>query len=826
MTPTMTTQRCFHCGSKLAEPATHRLQIHGRSVAFCGPQCRDIAAQICADGLLEFYRFRDGPTPISGAAGDQRSRWSGYDRPALQREFVTQRPDGAREAQLLVHGVRCAACGWLIERAIGRLQGVCEISVDPLTTRARLRWNPREATLGELLARIAALGYEPAPFTEDETERAAVLERRAALRRLIVSGLGMSEVMSYATALYAGAFEQMDPGIQHFLRMVSLLVATPVVFYAGTPFFAGAWRGLLRRHPGMDLPVALAIAAAYIASVWNALNRSGEVYFDSAVMFVFFLSCARFLEMSGRHRALGLSNALAQHLPRVATRLAGGRAETVAILELEPGDLVLVQPGQAFPADGRLECEAARVDESLLTGESRPQLRRRGERVVAGSLNLLDAATVRVEKVGADTVLAQIGRLVTAAREERPRMVQLADQVGAWFISGLLVVAAVVGIAWWFIAPERAFAVVLAVLVVTCPCALALATPAAFTVAMATLARRGFLLRRAGAIEALSRTTDMLFDKTGTLTEHAAGILRVQPIGPCSDSEALAIAAALESHSEHPIARAFPRPAPMPTVTGVLAVPGQGIEGCIEGRRFRVGTAAFAAGLRAGAPPHPAEPEDETQSVYLGDATGLLARFVIAERVRGSAPAAVAALRHQGIRLAIASGDRAGPVRAVGRQLGLPSMHSELQPAAKLELVRELQRRGCVVAMVGDGINDSPVLAGANVSIAMGSGTSLAQHSADCVLIGTDLTALADALAISRQTMRVVRQNLLWALVYNLVAVPLASLGVLAPWLAAIGMSGSSLLVTFNALRLGRPTRARRDAAAPVATRAPGTEAA
>jgi Cu2+-exporting ATPase len=798
-----TTDTCFHCGAALRGPAQHTLEIDGATAAFCGAACHEIARAIRDDGLADFYRFRTGPvTPATGksAAGD---RWATYDRPALQREFVATLPDGSREAQLLVHGVRCAACSWLIERAMGGVPGVREISVDPLTTRMRLRWDPAAAALSTLLARIAALGYDPYPYTEDATDRAAVLERRSALRRLIVAGLGMMETMSYATAMYAGALQDADPAIGEFFRLVSLLVATPVVFYAGAPFFRGAWRGLRSGRPGMDLPVALAIGAAYAASVWNALRGSGEVYFDSAVMFVFFLSCARFLEMAGRHRALSLTGALARHLPRVATRLGGGRAEVVGVVELEPGDRILVQPGHSVPVDGVLEGEPARVDESLLTGESRPVRKAAGDPVVAGSINLLGAATIRVERVGASTVLAQIGRLIGVAREERPRLVQVTDRVGAWFVTGVLVLAAATGLAWWFIDGGRAFEIVLAVLVVTCPCALALATPAAFTVGMSALASQGVLLRRAGALETLSRADTLVFDKTGTLTEHLSGIRRVEPLGARDAAQCLALAAALESRSEHPLARAFPRPEGIPRVEDVRAVPGQGLAGRVDGLELRIGTRAFALGL-AGAATGGDDPEAEVQAVWLAGPEGAIARFEIAEQVRAGAADALAGLAAQGVEIVIASGDRPGPVRAAARRLGVAAWHATLQPADKLALVRGMQGTGHVVGMVGDGINDSPVLAGADVSVAIGTGTSLAQHSADCVLMGTGLGALPVAVRHARRTMRVVRQNLWWAVGYNVVAVPLAATGLLAPWLAALGMSASSLLVTFNALRLGR----------------------
>lgn len=808
---------CFHCGATLPGDPPHALEIDGERRQFCSTACQEVASRIRDGRLTQFYRFRAGPAAPEPGAVPALERWLGYDRPALQEELVVTQADGSHEALLLVQGVRCAACSWLIERAMAAIPGVRAIQVDPLTTRMRLAWDPATVRLSELLARIAALGYEPQPCGEDAGERAALVERRTALRRLIVAGLGMSATMSYAVALYAGAFSHAEPAFGQFLRLVSMLVATPVVFYSGVPFFQGAWRGLRGGRPGMDLPVALAIAAAYAASVWNGLRGTGAVYFDSAVMFVFFLSSARFLEMAGRHRALGLTNALARHLPRIATRLADGRLETVGVTELRAGDLVLVQPGQSMPVDGSLASDAARVDESLLTGESRPVHKRCGDAVIAGSVNLLGAVTLRVERAGAGTLLAQISRLVGVARAERPPFVDLTERVAHWFVVGVLVLAAAVGAAWLAIDPSRAFEVVLALLVVTCPCALALATPAAFTVAMSALARRGVLLRDAGALETLNRVTDLVFDKTGTLTEHTAGIARVAPLGRISADEALALAAALESRSEHPLARAFPVPRGAPVVDEVLAGPGQGLTGRVNGRTLRIGTRAYALEL-AGAAGPAVTPDDSDdagpaawQRVYLGGSEGLLARFDIAERVHPDAAAALAGLRAAGLRIAIASGDQPEPVKAVADQLGIAEWHAPLQPAAKLSLIRAMQSRGGVIGMVGDGINDSPVLAGADVSIAVGSGTALAQHSADCVLIGSRLDVLPEAVALAHRTMHIVRQNLGWAIGYNALAVPLAAAGMLPPWLAALGMSASSLLVTFNALRLGRSMRPNRD---------------
>jgi len=795
--------QCFHCGAPIADGAGAPVLIDNHEQRVCSDACRRVVELIAGRDLGQFYRFRDGPTGTAAARDQTEDRWAGYDREALQREFVTERGDGTRSAHLLLQGVRCAACAWLIDGAMSAIPGVRSIAVDPVTTRAELTWDPSAARLSELLAQLARLGYTPWPYTEDEADRSALLEQRAALKRLIVAGLGMMQVVSFAVAMYAGAFQNMDADIREFLRLISLLVATPVVFYAGWPFFVRAWRSVRERALGMDVPVSLAIGFAYAASVWNSFVGAGEVYFDSATMFVFFLSGARYLEMMGRHRALSLTGSLARHLPGTATRLSGGLSEEVGVMELEAGDRLLVQPGKALPADGLLLSAEARLDESVLTGESTPVHKLAGDPVVAGSLNLTHAAEIEVQRIGAETVMAQIGRLVTDARERRPRLVEVADRVASWFVAGVLLAATFVALAWWQIAPERTFEIVLAVLVVTCPCALALATPAVFTVATSALARRGFMIRHAGAVQALSQATDIVFDKTGTLTIHDSVAPEIVTHGQADATEALEIAATLEACSEHPLARAFPAPVVAGTAKDVRAEPGAGLEGSIDGRVYRIGTLEYASELCGGR--HGAAPDTTGRRVvYLAGADGLIAEFDIEERVRSGARADLQALAGLGLDVSIASGDSAVPVQTLAERLGVRSSHAKLKPEDKLRFVRRLQERGRKVAMVGDGINDSPVIAGADVSVAMGSGTSLAQYSADCVLMAQTLEPLTEAVALSRRAMRVVRQNLVWALCYNLVALPLAASGVLAPWMAALGMSGSSLLVTMNALRLGR----------------------
>jgi len=795
---------CFHCNGTVPVPSPSTVEFDGQAQECCSQHCADTAQGIIDRGLGEFYRHRVTETIATAESSDSDLNWESFERPAVMREFVNKEPNGKLRAELIVQGVHCGACTWLIERALSGQAGIDSIQVNPVTTRGTLIWDPKQIRLSDVLRSIAALGYTPAPFTEQATEEIGTQEYRASVRRLLVAGLGMMQVMSYAVGLYAGALDTNDPAIGEFLRLISLLVATPVVIYAGAPFFRNAWNNIKARSPGMDVPVALAIGAAYSVSVWNTLIGNGEVYFDSATMFVFFLSATRFLEMSGRHKAISLTGAMARHLPKTAVRIVDGRSEIVGVMELEAGDRVLVQPGQALPADGFLDDDSAKIDEALLTGESEPVSKRRDQSLLAGSINVSSAIHIRVDKVGAETVLAGIGRMVTEAREHKPKLVQLADKVGGWFVAAMLVIAGMTATAWYLIDPSRVFEITLAVLVVTCPCALALATPAAFSVALSSLARTGLLLRRPGALQTLCEVNEVVFDKTGTLTSGQFDIRKTHSFGKIDSAEALHIAAGLEHFSEHPLARAFPFVEDTADFSDVTSTASEGLEGNYKGNTFRIGKPEFVAQLSNSDAKSFAAPTDASRAVYLGNAEGLVTRFDIAEHIREEAPAAVKALHQRKLHLTVASGDHMTPVSQLAKQLGIDAWYPSLKADEKLKLVRRLQRAGNTVAVVGDGVNDSPVLAGADVSVAMGGGTSLAQHSADCVLMGNSLHTLTEGFRIADKTMMVVKQNLIWAACYNLTAVPLAAFGLLDPWMAALGMSLSSLLVTMNALRIGR----------------------
>ncbi len=797
-------QACYHCGLPVPPGSDYQVRIAGAQQPMCCRGCQAVAQAIVDGGLADFYRHRTDLAPTGQELVPEMLReFQLYDRPELQQRFVDLQDEHIREAPLILEGITCAACVWLNERHVSRLPGVLEFRVNYATHRAWVKWDQTRLQLSDILQAIAAIGYVAHPFDPSRQQEVAERERRAALRRLAVAGIGAMQIMMFAVALYMGAWSGIDPAIKGFLRWVSLLVATPVVLYAARPFFLSAWRDLKRHAPGMDVPVALAIGGAYLASAWATVSGQGEVYFDSVSMFTFFLLAGRYLEMVARQRAAAAGEALVKLLPATTVRLEDDKAVPVAVADLAPGDRVSIRPGETVPADGRVREGVSTVDESLLTGESLPLARRPGDRLVGGTVNVESPLVMVVEKVGQETVVAAIVRLLDRAHTQKPRVAQVADRVAAWFVGALLLIALLV-FAWWhFHSPSDAFWITLSVLVVTCPCALSLATPAAVTAATGTLSRAGLLTTRGHALESLARATHIIFDKTGTLTYGRLSLRAVAVLGDISRDDVLTLASALEAKSEHPVAKVFCRAVKAPEAENVLASPGQGIEGSVDGRRYRVGRPEYVAALSGTRHPKPpADWERGGTTVALGGEESVLALFDLGDTLRDEARTSLDGLRRLGLEVWLLSGDGQAAVEQVAEQLSIAHARWSLTPDGKLEAVRELQRQGAMVAMVGDGVNDAPVLAGAQVSIAMARATELAQASADMVLLSEHLPHITDGVIMARRMLRIVRQNLTWALLYNAVALPLAVAGHVAPWMAAIGMSASSLLVVMNALRL------------------------
>ncbi len=793
-------ESCFHCGNTGAD-SVRAVAGDGVERSFCCAGCAAATCLILAQGLERYYSFR---TASDQAPRYQQRNWSIYDRDQALRSYTHVREDGERELSLQIDGMHCAACAWLLDNSLRQLDGISDVQVNAGSARAEIRFDPSRLSLSRVLASIYALGYEPRPLSFTPGGPPWLEERRTALKRLAVAGFGMMQVMTYAVSLYAGALEGIAPDLEQLLRFVSLLVSTPVVLYAAQPFFIAAWRGLRMGTLVMDLPVALSIAAAYLWSVWATLRGRGAVYFDSAVMFTFFLLLGRFIEMSLRN-GFGLQqDAISRLLPESILRITAAGEERVIPDELLAGDRVRVLPGERVPADGEILCGRTEIDESMLTGESQPRARQAGDSLIAGTLNLSNAVDMRIVRVGQDSTLAAVSRLLGRARASRPHIAEAADAVAVWFVAGVLLLAVIAALYWLHADATRAFPTVLAVLVVTCPCALSLATPAALAAATTQMARMGFVVTRGRALETLARADRVVFDKTGTLTfgQPVLTELRLLRVGAIRE-RCLAIAAALERYSSHPIARAFAKEWPAIGVSEVSSRAGSGIEGRLEDECYRIGRADFVLELSTTAAVA-AESAAGRSSVFLGDTAGPLAEFVLCDALRADASVTLQQLRVLGLEPLIASGDRAEVVAEIAQQLDGPQSLGNLRAAEKLTYVRSLQAQRHVVAMVGDGVNDAPVLAGADVSVAIGAGTDLAKVSADIVMLGEGLAPLAQGIKIARRCMRIIRQNITWAVIYNAAAVPLAASGALQPWMAAIGMSMSSLLVALNAMRLLR----------------------
>jgi Cu2+-exporting ATPase len=792
------TERCFHCALPIPATCDIRVEIGGEWQPMCCPGCKAVATLIRDTGFESYYASREAPEPGIVRPLEEAGEWQVFDRDDMLAAFSEPRGDLA-EASIYVGGMYCAACSWLIDSTLHAVSGVNSADINPVTHRLRVSWDPAATGLGGILGVLAKLGYKPQPLAPDSTERPERDEQRTALKRLLVASLGMMQVMMFAVGLYSGEFQGIDASMERFLRLVSFLVTTPVVFYSARPFFAGALRGLRTRRPGMDLPVSIAIGSAYVASVYATYTNGPAVWYDSVTMFVFFLTVARYLEMRARHRSIDRSTALSSLLPNTATRVDGEQRLSVPVSQLAAGDRVLVRAGESFPADGVVVDGATSVDESMLTGESTPQHKLVDSEVMAGSVNVDGIVTVRVDKTGSDTTLGIIGRLSERARYARPAFVQLADRVASHIVIAILLIAAAVATAWTLLDADRAFVITLSVLVVTCPCALALATPAAFAAAGSRLADLHLLVTNGNAIEILSRATHVVFDKTGTLTRGAPDIAKTTVLDKhFSADDCLRIAAALEVDSTHPIARAFAKYESGLRASALTLTVGAGVEGNIDGRHWRLGSHQHVTGTDKNLT------DGASTSVLLGDGETVTAIFDIDDTLRGDAANSLNILKNTGLSVSLVSGDRQAPVERIATLLGIGDARFGCSPDDKLSAIRELQEAGETVVMVGDGINDAPVLAGADVSIAPSHAASLAQSSADVLMLGESLQPIVKLVSASRQTMRIVRQNLAWAIVYNLAAVPLAATGFVPPWLAAIGMSTSSLVVVLNALRLSR----------------------
>jgi Cu2+-exporting ATPase len=768
----------------------------------CCHGCRAVASLIAGSGLENFYRqrtrYNERPDP---SASDDLNQYRVYDDPELAATFSTPNDNGMVDASVLLGGVSCAACTWLIEHALAGLPGVASALVNLQQARLDIRFDPTQLRLSEIFARVDCLGYRPRPFHTSAARQQSADDYRADLRRLAVAALGMMQVGMFAIALHAGDIQGIEPRFQALLRWVSLPVAGFVMLYSARPFFTAAWRHLRQGSLVMDLPVSLALGLAFIASAWATISGTGQVYFDSVVMFTFLLLLARFLERRAHQRQLFIWSDAQNSLPSAVTVRRGEHWFSVPRIQLQPRDTILIKAGELVPVDAQVLEGNSAVQEDTFNGEHLPRGVAAGDTVYAGTVNVEAALQALVLVDYRDSRLAALQRSVEMAQTGKPRLAALADRIASWFIAGILLITALTAWAWWQFDPDNALWITLSVLVISCPCALALATPAALTSAAGALRARGVIVRTENALESLSRCTHLLFDKTGTLTEGALRITEVQTLGDMRRDYILAIGAALQRFSTHPVARSFTSIAAAGGFEHIAYHVGAGLEACRDNVRYRMGSDVFCRALAVDFPPRP---DRDLYWIGLCREGTPLAWIGLNDSVRLEAAGVVDTARRLGLQVELLTGDSSSQGPLLARRVGIETVHGSQTPQQKMAYVQQLQADGAVVAMVGDGLNDAPVLGVADASFAVAGATDLARSQADFVIAGGDLCKITETLRKAGQCRRIIRQNFAWALGYNVCAIPLAALGHVPPWAAALGMSLSSLLVVANSLRLNR----------------------
>jgi Cu2+-exporting ATPase len=823
----------------------------------CCPGCQAVAQAIVDNGLVNYYEFRTEPAARGDAAlANTMSQLAVYDEPELQEEFVFDEGKH-KQIQLTVEGITCAACGWLIEKQLAKVAGIKQVSVNVSSRRASVSWDNEALKLSGILSKLKSIGYESLPFQADNHEASYKKEQKSYLKKLGLAGIMTMQVMMIAMGQYFDILGNIDADAIAYFNAISLLLTTPVVLYSGSIFYVSALKAIQAKSVNMDVPITIAILATYIAGVMSVNASTGEVYFESICMFVFFLLISRFLEHRSRHRATLISSNMLKLIPVTANKKSvsegtnqGSEAWTAVLAkQLEVGDIVLVKAGETVPIDGSIIEGKSTFDESMLTGEFEPVTKQVGQNVFAGSVNQQGAITLKVNVTVKHAMMNEIIRLQEMAMGNKPKIAAVADVLSRYFVFAVLLISALTYTYWYLQDDPHAFWITISVLVATCPCALGLATPSALTCAMAKLNQMGVLLKRADALEQITQTTDLVFDKTGTLTEGKFSIqarwINSQIAQNCyqqffagsskdidefTEDElntfVLALSHAVEQRSEHPISVAFAREYDesasssnnnkLKTLFDMIVLQqikieiGKGISAQIKlGRNdsdtgqestIKMGSAKFV--LNSQGESKGIQDEITGANVLLSIDDVVLAAFWVTDTVRDDAINTIAKLKQK--RLQILSGDTQNNVEDVASILNIEHSIGDSTPSAKLAYIKSLQQSGKRAIMLGDGINDAPVLAAADVSVAVGNASDLAKNAADVVLLNPKLSSLVDLIEMAARTKQKIKQNIAWALSYNLLVLPFAVSGLLTPWQAALGMSLSSIIVVYNSTRLMR----------------------
>lgn len=786
------TLSCYHCGLSADQADHYYALVLGQKQVMCCPGCKAVAEAIVANGLEDYYRFRTEP----GAKADEDLKstlqsLSLFDEQSIQQEFVVTQNDTS-QIQLTIGGISCAACGWLIEKQLAKLNGLVQVGVNVAAKRAFVSWLATETSLSEILRQIKDIGYHASPFQADKHEAIFQAEHKRYLKRLGLAGLMTMQVMMLSFGVYFDWFDDIDRQTLSYFNWVSLCLSTPVLIYSAGGFYTSALNALKVRMVNMDVPISIALLATYLSGIWATVQQQGQTYFESLCMFVFLLLLSRYLEHSARYKAAQTSANMLRYMPLTANLLEGAKLSPVLAKHLSPGQIILVKVGETIPVDGEIIEGEGQVDESMLTGEFVPVSKTMGDKVRGGTVNQLGTLTVQVSASLKYSLLNQIARMQAQAMADKPRIAMMADQFAQYFVAAVLLIALGSYIIWTALGNEQAFWISISVLIATCPCALGLATPTALSCAMAKLNKKGILLRRSDALEQLNQVDQIMLDKTGTLTEGKFVITRMYNVSGQADSQIMQYAASIERCCNHPISRAFSADLASYPVVNFASTLGAGIEGQIENRHFKMGSAHF---IDTDIPEHLS-----SCNVFLQQDKMLLAGFVLADTLRPDVQAMLSQFRDKN--LSLLSGDNLATVRDMARQLNISQYYAQQSPADKLQKLKSRQKQGHTVLMVGDGINDGPVMAQADIAIAMGAGSDLAKTSADIILLNNSLAGLEDLFSIAKRCKQKIKQNIVWALAYNVLVLPLAVSGLLTPWMAVVGMSLSSLIVVANSVRL------------------------
>jgi Cu2+-exporting ATPase len=731
----------------------------------------------------------------------QNKQWVSLDSVEEWSEFSSPIGDGKWESRLAIDGMHCAACGFAVERALQSINGVVRADVNAGSGRARLLWIENKTKPSEWMLAISEAGYQA--FPQSSTDDLRRKQQRLLLWRLLVAGFCMMQVMMYGYPVYVAKMGDITQNTIDLMRWASWVLTLPVMLFSSGPFFSSALNDIKQSRISMDFPVALGILITFVVSSAVTFQPNGwwgsEVYYDSLTMFVFFLLIGRWLEARMRDRTAGSLDALMRRLPSSIERQnVDGSFTRIAVRNLKISDVLRVFPGEAFPADGQITHGNTSADEALLTGESRPVTKILGEYVIAGSHNLTATIHMQVDKVGASTQYSQIVALMERVSVDKPRLALLADRIAKPFLLFVLFAAIGTALLFWHIDHSKALMSAVAVLIVTCPCALSLATPAAMLSSAGALARNGVLVRRLQALEAIANADTIIFDKTGTLTSNKINVVNIEASKNISSQDALQLAASLAQHSLHPVSRAMVNAWGSQNyieVTEVKEIAGAGIVANTSFGQVKLGSAKHC-GIEGST--------SQDMLLYMTGSNGLFATFTLAEEIRDDAKITIQTLIAEGFNVAMLTGDKSSAAQRVAQTVGITDMQTECTPHDKLANMQKRQSEGQKVVMVGDGLNDGPVLAGAYVSVAIGQAVPLAQAQSDFVIQGGKLILLSQLVTQARKTMKIVKQNLIWAALYNAICVPLAVLGYLPAWLAGLGMALSSLFVILNALRLSQ----------------------